>query len=433
MSPSTAAVLGLILLMVLMALRMPVSFAMILAGFLGNAYMLSTDAALYMLATNVWGQLSSYGLSVIPLFVFMGQLAYHSGITERLYDAAHKWVGRLPGGLAGTTILSSAGFAAICGSNSATSATMGTIALPEMKRYNYDRALSTGSVAIGGTLGVVIPPSVVLIIIAVQTEQSITQLFMASIVPGIILTALFLLTVFLLCLRNPSLGPPGPRTTMRQKLVSLTGAIEAIILFLLVLGGLYAGWFTPTEAGAAGTFGALVIGLARRKLSTKEFIKSISETIRISSMVVLLITGAVIFGRFLTVTRLPFELADWASSLNVPREAILFVVLLIYLVGGCLMDALGFLVVTIPIFYPLAEALGFDPVWYTVVITLVTTMGAVTPPVGVNVYIVSGLAPDIPIGTIFKGVSIFLISYVICLVLLFIFPQVALYLPRLLM
>jgi tripartite ATP-independent transporter DctM subunit len=412
---------------------MPVSFAMILAGFLGNAYMLSTDAALYMLATNVWGQLSSYGLSVIPLFVFMGQLAYHSGITERLYDAAHKWVGRLPGGLAGTTILSSAGFAAICGSNSATSATMGTIALPEMKRYNYDRALSTGSVAIGGTLGVVIPPSVVLIIIAVQTEQSITQLFMASIVPGIILTALFLLTVFLLCLRNPSLGPPGPRTTMRQKLVSLTGAIEAIILFLLVLGGLYAGWFTPTEAGAAGTFGALVIGLARRKLSTKEFIKSISETIRISSMVVLLITGAVIFGRFLTVTRLPFELADWASSLNVPREAILFVVLLIYLVGGCLMDALGFLVVTIPIFYPLAEALGFDPVWYTVVITLVTTMGAVTPPVGVNVYIVSGLAPDIPIGTIFKGVSIFLIAYVICLVLLFIFPQVALYLPRLLM
>jgi tripartite ATP-independent transporter DctM subunit len=433
MSPNTAAVLGLILLFVLMALRMPVSFAMILAGFLGNAYMISTDAALYMLATNVWGQLSSYGLSVIPLFVFMGQLAYHSGITERLYDAAYKWVGRLPGGLAGTTILSSAGFAAICGSNSATSATMGTIALPEMKRYNYDRALSTGSVAIGGTLGVVIPPSVVLIIIAVQTEQSITQLFMASIVPGIILTALFLVTVLLLCLRDTSLGPPGPRTTMRQKLVSLIGAIEAMILFLLVLGGLYAGWFTPTEAGAAGTFGALVIGLTRRKLSTQEFIKSIAETIRISSMVVLLITGAVIFGRFLTVTRLPFELADWASSLNVPREVILFVVLLIYLVGGCLMDALGFLVVTIPIFYPLAKALGFDPVWYTVVITLVTTMGAVTPPVGVNVYIVSGLSPDIPIGTIFKGVSIFLIAYVICLALLIIFPAVALYLPRSLM
>jgi len=213
----------------------------------------------------------------------------------------------------------------------------------------------------------------------------------------------------------------------------LTGAVEAMILFLLVIGGLYAGWFTPTEAGAAGSFGALLIGLARRKLSRKEFVNAIAETIRISAMVVLLITGAVIFGRFLTVTRLPFELADWASSLNVPREAILLIVLLIYLIGGCLVDALGFLVVTIPIFYPLAKALGFDPIWYTVVITLVTTMGAVTPPVGVNVYIVSGLAPDIPIGTIFRGVSIFLIAYVICLALLIMFPQVALYLPGLLM
>ncbi len=433
MSPNTAAVLGLILLFVLMALRMPVSFAMILAGFLGNAYMISTDAALYMVTTNVWDQLSSYGLSVIPLFVFMGQLAYHSGITERLYNAAYKWVGRLPGGLAGTTILSSAGFAAICGSNSATSATMGTIALPEMKRYHYDQALSTGSVAIGGTLGVVIPPSVVLIIIAVQTEQSITQLFFASIVPGVFLTFLFIMTVFLMCLRNTRLGPPGPRTTMREKLMSLTGAVEAMILFLLVIGGLYAGWFTPTEAGAAGSFGAFLIGLSRRKLSKKEFVNAVAETIRISAMVVLLITGAVIFGRFLTVTRLPFELADWASSLNVPREVILIVVLLIYLVGGCLMDALGFLVVTIPIFYPLAKALGFDPVWYTVVITLVTTMGAVTPPVGVNVYIVSGLAPDVPIGTIFRGVSIFLIAYVICLALLMVFPDMALYLPQLLM
>ncbi len=430
MAPHLVAIIGLIFLFVLMALRMPVSFAMILAGFIGNAYMISTNAALYMLATNVWGQLSSYGLSVIPLFVFMGQLAYHSGITERLYDAAYKWIGRLPGGLAGTTILSSAGFAAICGSNSATSATMGAIALPEMKHYNYDPALSTGSVAIGGTLGVVIPPSVVLIIIAVQTEQSIIQLFMASILPGFFLTALFLIIVFWMCIRNPSLGPPGPKTTMKEKLLSLTGTAEAVILFLLVIGGLYAGWFTPTEAGAAGSFGALLIGLARRKLAKKGITSAITETIRISAMVVLLITGAVIFGRFLTVTRIPFVLAEWAAALNVPREVILLVVLLIYLVGGCLVDALGFLVVTIPIFFPLAGALGYDPVWFTIVITLVTTMGAVTPPVGVNVYIVSSMSPDIPIGTIFRGVSVFLIAYVICIILLFIFPDMALYLPR---
>ena len=433
MSPINMAIIGLIILFVLMAIRMPVSFAMILAGFLGNAYMISNDAALYMLATNVWGQLSSYGLSVIPLFVFMGQLAFHSGITERLYDAAYKWVGTLPGGLAATSILSSAGFAAICGSNSATSATMGTIALPEMKRYNYDQALSTGSVAIGGTLGVVIPPSVVLIIIAVQTEQSITQLFIASIVPGILLTSLLLVTVFWICARSPELGPPGPKTSLKEKIVSLSGAAEAMILFLLVIGGLYAGWFTPTEAGAAGSFGALLIGLTRGNLSKSGITKAIAETIRISSMVVLLITGAVIFGKFLTVTRLPFELADWASSLNVPREVILLVIMLIYLVGGCLIDALGFLVVTIPIFYPLAQALGFDPIWYTIIITLVTTMGAVTPPVGVNVYIVSGLSPDVPIGTIFKGISYFLIPYVVCLALLIIFPEIALFLARSLM
>jgi tripartite ATP-independent transporter DctM subunit len=430
MGPTTTAVLGLILLFLLLALRMPVSFAMILAGLAGNAFMISPAAALHMLAANVWEQFSAYGLSVIPLFVFMGQLAFHSGITERLFKAAYTWVGRLPGGLAGTTILSSAGFAAICGSNSATTATMGTIALPEMKRYGYDPALATGSVAIGGTLGVVIPPSVVLIIIAVQTEQSITRLFIANIVPGALVTLLLLATVLVMCIRNPRLGPPGPSSGLREKLAALSGVIEALLLFLLVIGGLYAGWFTPTEAGAAGSFGALMVGLSRRKLSRSSFLKAVGETLRVSAMVVLLITGAVLFGRFLTVTRLPFDLADWAVSLSIPREAILTVVILIYLAGGCAMDALGFLVVTIPIFFPLSQALGFDPIWFTVVITLVTTMGAVTPPVGVNVFIVSGLSPGVPIQAIFRGVTLFLAAYVACLALLMLFPDIALFLPR---
>lgn len=430
MDPTTIALLGLVLLSTLMALRLPVSFAMILAGVAGNAVMISWPAALHMLGTNVWEQFSSYGLSVIPLFVFMGQLAFHSGITERLFRAAYTWVGRLPGGLAGTTILASAGFAAICGSNSATTATMGTIALPEMKRYGYDPALSTGSVAIGGTLGVVIPPSVVLIIIAVQTEQSITRLFIANIVPGALITALLLAIVLWVCLRNPRLGPPGPGSSLAEKFAALSGVLEALVLFVLVIGGLYAGWFTPTEAGAAGAFGALLVGLLRGKLSVASLFKAAGETLRISAMVVLLITGAVLFGRFLTVTRLPFELADWAASLAIPREAILVVVILIYLAGGCVMDALGFLVVTIPIFFPLSQALGFDPVWFTVVITLVTTMGAVTPPVGVNVFIVSGLAPGVPIQAIFRGVTLFLVAYAVCLALLMIFPGIALFLPR---
>lgn len=433
MDPVVVAGLGLAVMFGLMLLDMPIAFAMLLAGLLGNAYLISVDAATHLLATNVWEQFSSYGLSVVPLFVLMGQFAYRAGITERLYNAAYKWVGRLPGGLAGTTIAACAGFSAICGSNSATTATMGTIALPEMRRYRYAPALSAGTVAVGGTLGVVIPPSVVLIVIAVQTEQSLLRLFLAAIVPGMILTALFLATVLVLCLRRPALGPLGPATTLREKIVSLSGVVETLILFLLVIGGLYFGWFTPTEAGAAGAFGALVIGLVRRRLSWQGLVQSVAETLRISAMVVLLITGAVLFGRFLTVSRLPFELADWAAALPVWPGAIFLVVLLIYVIGGMLMDALGFLVVTIPIFFPLAAVLGYDPVWYTVVLTIVTTMGAVTPPVGVNVFIVNGLAPDIPVHTIFRGVAYFMAAYVLCIAIMWLFPGTVLYLPQLLL
>ena len=430
MDPLQAALIGLVLMCVFMALGMPIAFSMLLTGALGNVYLLSPQAAAQLLSGNVWDQFSSYGLSVVPLFVLMGQFAYRAGITERLYEAAYKWVGQYPGGLAGTTIAACAGFSAICGSNSATTATMGTIALPEMRRYRYDAALSTGAVAVGGTLGVVIPPSVVMIVIAVQTEQSLLKLFLAGIVPGLILTALFLLTIVVMCARNPALGPLGPMTTLQQKLRSLSGVIEALLLFALVMGGLYLGWFTPTEAGAAGAFGALVIGVARRRLSWKGFVLSIVESVRISAMVVLLITGAVLFGRFLTVSQLPFELADWAAALPVAPAVVLLVVIGIYLIGGALMDALGFLVVTIPIFFPLAAALGYDPVWFTMVLTIVTTMGAITPPVGVNVFIVQGLVPDIPLHTIFRGVAYFFLAYLLCIAVMWLWPATVLALPR---
>ncbi len=430
MDPVSAALVGLLVMFLLMLFGMPIAFAMLLAGMLGNAYLLSIPAATHLLATNVWEQFSSYGLSVVPLFVLMGQFAYRAGVTERLYDAAYKWVGRLPGGLASTTIAACAGFSAICGSNSATAATMGTIALPEMRRYRYDPALSTASIAVGGTLGVVIPPSVVLIVIGVQTEQSLLRLFLAGIIPGLILALLFVLTILVMCLRNPKLGPLGPATSLKEKLASLSGVVETLILFVLVIGGLYMGWFTPSEAGAAGAFGALVIGVARRRLSLQGIVLSIIESVRISAMVVLLITGAVLFGRFLTVSRLPFALAEWAASLHVAPILILLVVVVIYLIGGALMDALGFLVVTIPIFFPLAAALGYDPVWYTLVLTIVTTMGAVTPPVGVNVFIVHGLAPDIPMYTIFRGVGYFMLAYFLCLALMYFFPATVLFLPN---
>lgn len=429
MDAPLAALVGLAIMFAFMALGMPIAFAMVLAGLLGNAFILSTGAATHLLATNLWEQFSSYSLSVVPLFVLMGQFAFRAGMTERLYAAAYSWVGALPGGLASTTVAASAGFSAICGSNSATTATMGTIALPEMRRYGYAPSLSTGAVAVGGTLGVVIPPSVVLIVIAVQTEQSLLRLFLAGIVPGLLLTALLVLTIIALCLRNPALGPVGPTTSLSDKLVALGGVLEALALFVLVIGGLFGGFFTPTEAGAAGAFGALLIGLVRRKLSLKTIVLAINETLRISSMVVLMIAGAVLFGRFLTVSRLPFELAQWAASLPVSPEMILLVVLLIYLIGGALMDGLGFLVVTTPIFFPLALALGFDPVWFTIMLTLVTTMGAVTPPVGVNVFIVNALAPEVSIDKILRGVAYFMLAYFACIALIWCFPGIVLYLP----
>jgi tripartite ATP-independent transporter DctM subunit len=429
MSATAIGILGLVVMFFVMLLGMPIALAMMLVGVFGVAAVLNSSAAMHLLASSIWDQFSSYGLTVIPLFVLMGQFAYRSGVTERLYRTAHVWCGRLPGGIASTTVLASMGFSAISGSNSATAATMGTIAIPEMRKYKYDGALSTGSVAIGGTLGIIIPPSVVLIVIAVQTEQSVIGLFLGSLVPGLVLAALLILTILFLCRRNPALGPPGPATSLVEKLRSLPGITEALILFLVVMGGLYLGWFTPSEAGAAGAFATLLMALFRRKLSWTDTVTAIGETLRISAMVVLLITGAVLFGRFLTITRLPFELAQWAAGLPVPPEVILIIVLLIYVVGGALMDALGFLVVTLPIFFPLAAALGFDPVWFTVLLTLVTSLGAVTPPVGVNVYIVSAMAPEVPIQTIFRGAALFIIAYAICIAAIIVFPSIVLALP----
>ncbi len=432
MSDVTLAMLGIVFMFLLMLLRMPVGFAMFFAGFVGFSIVVSPRAAVSILSTDIWAGFASYSLGVIPMFVFMGQIAFRTGVTENLYSAAYKWVGHMKGGMAGTTIAASTAFAAICGSNAATTATMGTIALPEMKKFNYSPMLSTGSVAAGGTLGVVIPPSVVLIIIAIQTEQSIIRLFVANIIPGLLLAGLFMLTVILVCLKYPHLGPAGPKSAIMEKIKSLSGVIEPLVLFFLVIGGLYAGWFTPTEAGAAGSFGALVISLVQRKLNWQSFSLAILDTLRVSAMVMILVGGAVAFGRFLTVTRLPYVLAEWAVDLPISSLFILLIIIFIYIIGGAVMDALGFLTLSIPIFFPLAMALGYEPIWYTVLICIITTMGAITPPVGINAFIVKGLAPEVPMEEIFKGVGLFMFAYVICIVLLIAFPQIAMFLPRLL-
>ncbi|MGD2098338.1 MAG: TRAP transporter large permease [Desulfobacterales bacterium] len=432
MEVSIIGIIGiLILLIVLFVFGMPVGFAMAVVGFCGFAYVVSFHAALNMIATDLWSTFSKYGLTVIPLFILMGYLAFNAGIAERLYAAAYKWMGHWRGGLAIATIGADELFAAICGSNTATAATMGAVALPQMEKYNYDMRLSSGTVVTGGTLGTVMPPSVVLIIIGLQTEQSIVELFLAGILPAIVLGLMFVMTIFLLCRIYPNFGPAGPKTSFKEKLKSLLGVIEAIAIFVLVIGGLYIGFFTPTEAGAVGVFFTLVVSTVTGRLTWKGLIHSVENTLRISCMVFVLVTGAIIFGRFLAVTRLPFLIADFAAGLPVSPYAILVIVLLIYLIGGCFMDSLGFLVLTIPIFYPLGMALNFNPIWYSILLTMVTTMGAITPPVGVNIYVVKALAPDIRLATIFKSVSFFLIACVISILILILFPQLALLIPNL--
>jgi C4-dicarboxylate transporter DctM subunit len=431
MSPATVGIIGIALLIFLFLLRMPVAFAMFLVGFAGFAYLTTPEAALSLLARDIFEEFSSYPLTVIPMFILMGTFAFASGISQRLFRTAYAWIGHLTGGLTIATVFASAGFGAICGSSAATAATMGKISLPEMKKYNYDDTLATGTVAAAGTLGILIPPSTVLIVYGVMTEESIGKLFVAGILPGVILSLLFAATVAILCWSNPSIGPPGTPSSWKERLRQLTGITEALILFALAIGGLFAGWFSPTQAGAIGAGGALIIGLARRQLSWRAFIDAGKDGLQTACMVLFIITGAVVFGHFLAVSRLPFILAEWLGGLPIPPMAVMTVIIIIYFIGGFFMDAMGLIVVTIPIFYPIVLELGFDPIWFGVMIVLVGEMGVITPPVGVNVFVIKGIAPDIPLEKIFKGIFPFIIALILMTILLMVFPKIATLLPDL--
>ncbi len=431
MSPCTIGLIGLAALILLLFARIPVGFAMAIVGFTGFVQLVNLDAALALLARDVFSTFSAYGLTVIPLFIFMGQVSFHAGISRRLYDTAYAFIGHRPGGLAMATIGACTAFGAICGSSPATAATMATVALPEMKRYNYSMELATGAVASGGSLGMLIPPSVVFIVYGIMTEQSIGKLFMAGIIPGLLIAGLFCLAISFSCRRNPALGPPGPKTDWHGRLQSLKGTGETLLLFILVMGGLFAGIFTPTEAGAVGALCSIGIALMGRKLTFEKLKLSLFETTRTACMVMIIVTGAVIFGHFLAVTRIPFDLASWVASLPLPRFVIMMVIIAVYLIGGCFIDALALILLTVPIFYPVILALNYDPIWFGVIIVLVTQMGVISPPVGINVYVVKGVAPEIPLGTIFKGVIPFLVALVIGTLILIAIPQLSLFLPNL--
>jgi len=431
MSGEIIGLLGLAALFVFILLGMPVAFAMTLIGTVGFALIVSPQAALDLAIRDFFSLFSSYTLTVLPLFILMGQIAFKAGISGRLFDAANKFFGHLRGGLAIATIGTSASFSANCGSTSATAATISSVALPEMKKHHYSPELATGVVAAGGSLGILIPPSTIFIIYGISTEQSIGALFLAGIVPGILLSLLFMAVIVVWLRFNPSLCKLAPKASWRERRRALSGVLETLFLFAFVMGGLFGGFFTPTEAASVGAFSIIVIALIQGHLSWSAFQEAIGETTRISCMVMLIVAAATVFGHFLAITTIPAQAGEWVGSLGLNKFMIMLLLIALYIVLGCLMDSLAVIMLTLPIVYPITMQLGFDPIWFGVIIVLVTEMGVITPPVGINVYVVAGVAKDVPLPTIFSGAMRMLVAQAILVCLLLLFPQIALWLPSL--
>lgn len=435
MTPAAIGFVGIAAMLLLFCTRMPVAFAMGVVGFVGFSLLTSLQGGLNMISRSLYEVFVSYDLTTIPLFVLMGQLAFNAGVSRRLFTTAYRFFGHIRGGLAMATVSACTAFGAVCGSSPATAATMATVAIPEMKRFGYRDRLAAGAVAAGGGLGMVMPPSVVLIIYGVLTEQSIGRLFVSGILPAFMLTILFLVAVAITCRRHPDYGPPAEHFTWSQRLRALTGLIDTLIIFAVVLTGLFRGWFTPTEAASVGAFSVLVLGLVRRQLNMALIMKSLEETLRTSCMILFLVAGAVVFGKFLAVTRIPFTTASFIGGLEVPALVVMGLIVLIYFVGGCFMDSLAMVMLTVPVFFPVVMDLGYDPIWFGVIIVLVTEMGVITPPVGINVYVVYGVATamkqNISLESIFRGIYPFLLATMLGIVLLFLFPWIATYLPSL--
>jgi C4-dicarboxylate transporter DctM subunit len=430
MDPLVIGTIGIAVLIVLLFSKMPIGVGMAIVGFVGFGAVVTFQPALGVLKTVPYTTFSEQSLSVIPLFLLMGAFAFHSGMSEDLFDVVYKWLGHFRGGVAMATIVACACFAAISGSSLATAATLGAIALPEMKKYNYDDGLATGAVAAGGSVGILIPPSVILILYGIITEQSIGKLFLAGIIPGIMEAVFYIFTIAYLTYFKPHHGPRGPKTTFREKVVSLKKAWEVMLLFIVVIGGIYKGVFTPTEAAGIGAFGTFFFALLRKKLNWSNFCQSLSSTVETTGMLFLVILGAMIFGYFLSVTRLPMDFAAIVSDLPVNRYVILTLILGITLLLGCIMDSMAIVLLTIPVFYPLVQHLDFNAIWFGILVVRVTEMGLITPPVGLNVFVIKGIS-GVSIGTIFRGVIPHLIADLLQVITLVIFPQFALFLPGL--
>jgi tripartite ATP-independent transporter DctM subunit len=428
LSPLIIFIIGLVLFLILAFLGMPIAFAFAIVGFAGFTFIRGIGPGLAMLGSAPWGWASKSDLIVVPLFILMGQFAFHSGISRDLFVAANRWIGKLPGGLALATNLACTGFAACTGSSLASGATMGTIAYPEMMKFNYSPRLATGSIASGGTLGILIPPSIVFIIYGFLTAQPIGVLFIAGIFPGLLLSGLFATLILVMCLRNPKLGPRGESFSWRERFASLTGVWGMLVLFVIVIGGLYFGVFAPSEAGAVGAFGALLVALSRRRTTIRMFITALIDSLRLTVMTMTILIGAMIFSVFVTVSGFPSVFSAWVTGLPISPIAVLLLILIIYIPLGMVLDALSMILLTIPTVFPIISGLGFDPIWFGVLIVLVVEMALITPPVGMIVYVVQGVT-KVPLEEVFRGNMPFLIAMIAALALLVAFPQISLFLP----
>ncbi len=434
MDPIIVGVIGTVLVFLLLFLGMPIAFALMLVGFAGISYLASIEAALPIAARTVYEVSAYYPYTVIPLFIVMGGFAGSSGMTKDLYSAFDKWFRKLPGGLGIATIGACAGFAAVSGSSVATAATMGTVALPEMKRFNYHPRLATGTVAAGGTLGFLIPPSIGFIVYGMLTEQSIGKLLVAGMIPGLILAVAYMAIVVVWVKLNPSVAPVSPEAvSWREKFSALLGVWEPLAIFLVVMGGIYGGLFTPTEAGAMGATVLFLVAIIKRKLNRQNLVGALLEAVRISVMVLFLVAGANVFSYFLALSTIPMKVAGWAAALEVSPYLIHTIIIIIYLFLGCFLDAISMMVLTMPVIYPVILALGFNPIWFGVIAVLMMEAGLITPPMGLNIFTVAGVAKDVPIETIFRGVAPFLLSIFAIVILITIFPQLALFLPNMML
>ncbi len=431
MSAGLVGAIGLGLFFILLFLNMPIGIVMAIVGFIGFSVIRGWDAGLSVLSIQAFRTASDFNLGVIPLFIAMGFLAMRLGLSTDLFYVMNKWLGHVRGGLAMAATAACTIFGAICGDAVATAAAIGTIALPEMRKYKYKDVLSTGILASAGNLGLLIPPSLAFVIYAIITEQSIGVLFIAGIFPGVLLAVLFIVSIIGWCKIDPSLATPSPRATWGERFKSIRYILGSFLLIVLVLGGIYGGLFTPTEAAAIGVFGALVIGFIFRRLTWQAFSGGIGDTALLTGKLFLLIIGAMIFTRFVTVSEIPLNLSEGIAALELPRFVILVLTLIVYIILGFVVDIIPIVLITAPVLHPVLVNMGYDPVWLSVLIVMTILMGGITPPVGIVVYALSGMIKDVPIFTIFRGVFPFLASMIICLILLIAFPDIVLFLPNL--